>query len=57
MDTAKEMRTIAFRVPDSLEKQLQTIAARDSNSISATARRLLMVGLRAETAAANGDGR
>jgi hypothetical protein len=42
-------KIVAVRMPDCLEKQLGAIAERDSNSISATVRRLLTIGLRVES--------
>ena len=44
-----ESKIVAVRMPARLERQLGVIAERDSNSISATVRRLLMIGLRSES--------
>ena len=41
-------KIISLRVPAQLEKQLIAIAARESNSVSATARRLISIALRSE---------
>ena len=43
-------RTISFRAPEHLEKQLEALAARDANSVSATVRRLVASALRSAEA-------
>lgn len=47
-NTPNPSRIIAVRFPVTLERQLEAIATRDSNTVSATLRRLVSIGLRAE---------
>jgi hypothetical protein len=41
-------RIFAVRFPPGLQRELETIAQREANSFSATVRRLVTIGLRAE---------
>jgi hypothetical protein len=47
-ETENATKTISFRVPARLERELEAIANREHNSISATIRRIVSVGLRSE---------
>jgi hypothetical protein len=47
-DAPTVSKIISLRIPAHLEQQLAVIAARDSNSVSATARRLISSALRSE---------
>ena len=42
-------RILTLRVPARLEQQLGAVAVRDANSLSATVRRLIAIGLRADS--------
>jgi hypothetical protein len=42
-------RILTLRVPVRLEQQLGALALRDANSLSATVRRLIALGIRAES--------
>jgi hypothetical protein len=44
-------RIVTLRVPERLERQLEAAAQRDGNPLSATIRRLICAGLRAESEA------
>ena len=44
-DTEPASRTIAFRVPERLERELSALAEREGNPLSATVRRLVSLGL------------
>ena len=44
-DTDTASRTIAFRVPVRLERELEALARREGNPLSATVRRLVSLGL------------
>ena len=46
-DTA-DSKVLYVRIPATLERELEAVARRDHNNVSATARRLLSVGLRSE---------
>lgn len=46
-------RPSSIRITSGIEQQIREIAERDAQTVSAVARRLLMLGLRAETRAAN----
>lgn len=41
-------RVFTFRIPSHLEQQLESLARRDANTVSATVRRLITLGLRTE---------
>ena len=41
-------KIISLRIPAHLEQQLEALASRDHNSLSATARRLISIALRSE---------
>ena len=47
-DDSASTRIFPFRLPRDLEQQLRAVAAREHNTLSATVRRLISVGLRAE---------
>ena len=48
MSLKAESRIFALRVPEPLHRELESIARRDSISVSATVRRLISVALRTE---------
>jgi predicted DNA-binding protein len=46
--TDNTTKTISFRVPARLERELQAVAHREGNPLSATVRRIVSAGLRSE---------
>jgi hypothetical protein len=46
-------RIYTLRLPKQLDRQVEAVAVRDGNPLSATIRRLISLGLRAEESAAN----
>lgn len=55
-DAPLNSKVISLRVPAQLERQLEALAARDANSVSATARRLISIGIRSEQSEADRRG-
>jgi len=54
LDPNTPSRTIAFRVPNRLERELEALARREGNPLSATVRRLVSLGLDNERRSAEG---
>ena len=44
-ETETAARTIAFRVPERIERELEALPQREGNPLSATVRRLVSLGL------------
>jgi Arc/MetJ-type ribon-helix-helix transcriptional regulator len=48
LDTNRKTRVLYVRVPNSIEQQIEGLAARDANSVSSVVRRLLVSALKVE---------